>query len=155
MVELEVIGTLAIPEILLKDLATLICETEDPRSNYQICIKIVESEEMRQLNRVYRGVDKDTDVLSFITNAGTDPALEKSMDKSLPWKICDIIIDIKQLARQKVNKTLEEEFCIVLIHGLLHIVGYDHIRKLDACEMETKENYYQKTTQGERISGRR
>lgn len=155
MIELEVIGTLSIPENLLRDLATLICETEDPESNYQICIKIVESDEMRQLNRMYRGVDKDTDVLSFVTNAGINPALEESMDKPLPWKICDIIIDIKQLARQKVNKTLEEEFCIILIHGLLHIVGYDHMRKHDAYKMETKEIYYQRTTQGERISGRR
>ncbi|PKN72191.1 MAG: rRNA maturation RNase YbeY [Candidatus Cloacimonetes bacterium HGW-Cloacimonetes-3] len=155
MTELEVIGETTVPEHLIGEIAKLICDAEDPESDYHICIKIVESEEMKQLNRVYRGVDKATDVLSFVTNTGAMPLNNVHSHKSLPLKVCDIIIDIKQLALQKVNKTLEEEFCIVLIHGLLHIVGYDHIRKHDACEMETKENYYQRTTQGERISGRR
>ncbi len=64
-------------------------------------------------------------------------------------RICDIIIDIKQLFQQKGIRTLEEEYRAVLIHGLLHLVGYDHIRSADAEKMNKKEEYYLKQTQGE------
>jgi probable rRNA maturation factor len=146
MTELEIIGTACLPETEIIELAGFICKTEDPANDYQICIKLVDSEEMRQFNRVYRGVEKDTDILSFVSSelpfCNSNLANPAGQDKPQSLKMCDIIIDINQLARQKGNKTLEEEFRIVLIHGLLHLVGYDHVRKQDACEMETKENYY-------------
>jgi len=64
-------------------------------------------------------------------------------------RICDIIIDIKRLFQQKGIRTLEDEYRAVLIHGLLHLVGYDHIRSEDAEKMNKKEEYYLKQTQGE------
>lgn len=61
-------------------------------------------------------------------------------------RICDIIIDIKRLFQQKGIRTLEDEYRAVLIHGLLHLVGYDHIRSEDAEKLKKKEESFKTDT---------
>lgn len=157
MTELDIIGNSPLKESVVSDIASLICEREDPSNDYFICIKFVESKEMQHYNRVYRGVNQTTDILSF-ENADiplelTNECLAAGSEKKRNFRLCDILIDINQLIEQKGEKTLEEEFRIVLIHGLLHLVGYDHIRNQDAFEMKTKENLYLNEIQGDKISG--
>jgi len=139
MIELEILGEPPVSNNRLLGLANLIFQSEDPANCYCVCIKLADSEEMRQINRQYRGCDKSTDILSFVT-------CEMPLGKDSQYRIlkqCDIVIDTNQLALQKGNRSLSEEFLIVLIHGLLHLVGYDHMRKQDANIMENKEIYYQ------------
>ena len=139
MVSLEVLGTPPVEISRLQLLADSICHNEDPCNRYSICIKLVVSDEMQEYNRQYRGCNKATDILSFITcemPLGRDSHYQHE-------RFCDIIIDTNQLALQKGNRIYSEEFLIVLTHGLLHLVGYDHIRRNEANKMETKENYYQ------------
>ncbi|GAB1468747.1 rRNA maturation RNase YbeY [Candidatus Cloacimonadota bacterium] len=157
MTELDIIGNSPLKESVISDIASLICEREDPVNDYLICIKFLESKEMQHYNRVYRGVNQTTDILSF-ENADiplelTNECLAAGSEKKRNFRLCDILIDINQLIEQKGEKTLEEEFRIVLIHGLLHLVGYDHIRNQDAFEMKTKENLYLNEIQGDKISG--
>ncbi|MDY0152486.1 MAG: rRNA maturation RNase YbeY [Candidatus Cloacimonas sp.] len=177
MFDLELIGEIGIPESELQQIARLICEQEDPLHDYRISLKIVDSEEMQKLNRVYRGKDETTDVLSFVSEdiemgwipssagmtIGVDSITKESNSTSqieneglnLPIRLCDIIVDTKQLVKQKGNRTFNDEFRFVFIHGLLHLVGYDHVRSRDSEEMRNKENIYLKQLQGEKISGRR
>jgi probable rRNA maturation factor len=159
MFDLEIIGEASIAEEEIHKISKLICEAEDPLHDYQICLKIVDSEEMQNYNRSYRGKDGTTDILSFISDeiilTDVSQDLEDGLDVNLPLRLCDIIVDTNQLIRQKGNRTLDDEFRIVLVHGLLHLVGYDHIRTRDAEEMRIKEEYYIKQLQGEKISGRR
>jgi len=146
MTELDVIGNSPLDESVISDLATLICDNEDPINDYVICLKIVESKEMQRYNRIYRGVNQTTDILSFenrdVPIEDIIEGIEGYTKKRRNLRQCDIIIDINQLSRQKGEKTLEKEFRVVLIHGLLHLVGYDHIRNQDASEMKTKEDQY-------------
>lgn len=163
MTEIEIIGDTAIPETEIRFLAKCICENEDPTHEYRISLKMLDSNEMQHYNKVYRGKDETTDILSFVSDDIELPTPQiglRNKDKQTPLprplRLCDILIDTKRLVEQMGNKTLEEEFRIVFIHGLLHLVGYDHVRTLDTKEMNQKEEIYQNMiNQGEEISGRR
>jgi probable rRNA maturation factor len=76
------------------------------------------------LNRQYRGIDRTTDVLSF-------PQMKKSQISNLKSQICllgDIVINLHKAERQaaEYGLTLNEELKRLLMHGLLHLTGYDH-----------------------------
>jgi len=153
MNSLELIGETIIPESEQEKIAALICSCEDPEHTYQICVKTVDSETMKHYNKRYRGLNETTDILSFIT--ADLPACEIEITDSedefstKPIRICDIIIDINQLFYQRDSNIIEDNYRTVLIHGLLHLIGYDHIRSADAEKMRAKEEYYFKLTQGE------
>jgi probable rRNA maturation factor len=88
-------------------------------------IAFVSDKRIRELNRQFRGIDKATDVLSF-------PAYEES-------NLGDIAVSVEMAARQaKENKlSLEEEISQLILHGLLHLCGYDH--ETDNGEMNRLE----------------
>ena len=88
-------------------------------------IAFVSDKRIRELNRQFRGIDKATDVLSF-------PAYEES-------NLGDIAVSVEMAAMQaKENKlSLEEEISQLILHGLLHLCGYDH--ETDNGEMNRLE----------------
>ena len=88
---------------------------------------------IRELNREYRGKDKATDVLSFAMNEG----------ESLPgdsYLLGDIVISVETALRQgkDLDHTPLEEVTSLAAHGLLHLLGYDHIKKNDERIMQSK-----------------
>lgn len=85
---------------------------------------------MRTLNYRYRGKDKTTDVLSFRLSEGE--AASSSHEE-----LGDIFISIPQIKRQakSLGLSVKEEFVRMLVHGILHILGYDHQKKNDAEHM--------------------
>ena len=101
---------------------------------------------MRKINRQYRGADETTDILSFVSDE-----LDLNGRKS---HICDIIVDINSLEIQKGINSLIEEFWQVLIHGLLHLAGYDHITLADRKKMEDAEEKYNSQLLGVLNGGR-
>lgn len=92
----------------------------------EICISFVDDKTMRGLNKQYRNIDKATDVLSF------------TQDGDL---LGDIIISLETAKRHAViyNTTAENEIKRLLIHGVLHLLGYDHKRKKERETMRGKE----------------
>jgi probable rRNA maturation factor len=100
-------------------------------------VMLVGDREMRNLNRVYRGRDSTTDVLSF-------SQLEGAPSPAYTPELGDIVISPAQASSQAVERgnTLEQEIDLLLIHGLLHLVGYDHEKnryqekKMKAMEKE-------------------
>ncbi len=149
MSEIEVIGHCPLSQQELDRIMLGVFEGENPGKDYLISLLMVEDEEMKHYNKTYRGLGEATDILSFVT--ATVPVNEAETEKQKPREqlICDIIIDINQLIRQKGNETIEKEFRNVLIHGLLHLLGYDHTRLTDKEIMSNKEEYYQRILQGE------
>ena len=95
---------------------------------------------IRQLNRDYRGLDKATDVLSFALNEGEEPDV---YDGPAHHLLGDIIISLDTAARQAEDygHTLERELAYLAIHGMLHLLGYDHMDEADQQEMRTEEEY--------------
>jgi len=97
-----------------------------------VVIRLVDSAEGRQLNRDYRGVDKPTNVLYFPYEAPAEIADEFLGDMI----ICAPVVE--QEARQQ-NKPLKAHWAHMVVHGMLHLQGYDHQGDEQAEEMERLE----------------
>lgn len=80
---------------------------------------------MRLLNRHYRGVDRTTDVLSF---PQIDVSTQLSALSSQLFLLGDLVINLHKAKRQALENrlTVDEELKRLLIHGILHLLGYDH-----------------------------
>ena len=86
--------------------------------------------QMRELNRTYRGIDRTTDVLSFPQSEGPDFSI-----------LGDIIISVDTARRNAKTHgiTLKMELKKLIIHGILHLLGYDHKKKKETQIMREKE----------------
>ena len=98
----------------------------------ELSIAVTDDETVRELNRRYRGVDAPTDVLSFSLQDDSDG------DESL---LGELVIALPTAQRQAVEQghSLEEELAHLLVHGLLHLLGYDHERPAEARRMRARE----------------
>jgi probable rRNA maturation factor len=101
------------------DLALRKCQPKEAAGG----ILITGDAEMHTLNREYRGIDQTTDVLSFNENY-IDP------ESGLEY-LGDIIISVPRAKKQALEggHTIEQEFQVLVIHGILHLSGYDHDTK--------------------------
>lgn len=104
--------------------------------NPEITIRVVSCEESRQLNSEYRGKDKSTNVLSFPFEAPEMIPLDELDEFLGDLVICE---DILQKEAQEQKKSLQSHWAHLIIHGLLHLVGFDHIEDHQAEEMEALE----------------
>lgn len=106
----------------------------------EISVKLTDDKEIKVLNRDYRGKDKPTNVLSFATldeneNAPSSPVC------ALPYAIGDIVIAYETVKREAdaMDIPFRDHYTHLLIHGTLHLLGYDHEQEKDAKRMETLE----------------
>lgn len=90
----------------------------------KVDVSFISDTEIRRLNRMYRGKDKVTDVLSF-----TAP------DRNISGQLGDVLISYEQAVRQAEDGDIELELADLLVHGILHLMGYDHERPEDADRM--------------------
>lgn len=103
-------------------------------NNVELSLFIIGNRLMRRLNRTYRGIDRTTDVLSF-------PQFDGKPGKSIHGvsALGDIVINLDKvkLQAQKNNVSFLKETRFILIHGLLHLLGYDHERgRVERLKME-------------------
>jgi probable rRNA maturation factor len=87
---------------------------------------------MAELNQAYRGVDGPTDVLAFRMTEGRFARLG-------PGLLGDVVISAETAARQAAPGALQAELALLLVHGILHLAGYDHGRARDRQRMWTKQ----------------
>ena len=99
---------------------------------YELTVRIVDKEEIQTLNKTYRHKDKPTNVLSF--------PFESPPEVELPL-LGDLVIchDVVLEEAQQQNKTVKEHWAHMIIHGVLHLKGYDHIDDSEAETMEALE----------------
>lgn len=100
--------------------------------NYEIDVSLVDEETIHQVNRDYRGVDRVTDVISFAFNDDKDPH-NQILSPETPRMLGEILICLEQAKRQAkdIGNTIERELSFLYVHGLLHLLGYDHMKKED------------------------
>lgn len=102
-----------------------------------LSLRIVDPEESQALNLAYRGKANPTNVLSFSYQSVEDFALPVEMTESLgDLVLCHAVIAQEAQAQQK---TLNNHYTHLIIHGLLHLLGYDHETDKEAQEMEALE----------------
>jgi probable rRNA maturation factor len=94
----------------------------------QVTLRIVDGNEGRALNRRYRGRDRATNVLTFVYDGGA----------SLAGDIVLCAPVVRKEARAQ-GKPLAAHYAHLVIHGMLHLQGYDHARGADAARMEARE----------------
>ncbi len=108
----------------------------------QVSLVIAGDETVRELNRQHRGVDATTDVLAF---AFSDPAGASDEQFILPpdsvRDLGEVIISLPQAERQagEQEHTLEREMALLVCHGVLHLLGFDHEKPEDKRKMRALE----------------
>lgn len=97
---------------------------KDPRLNQSFSLIFIDDTEMHEMNLMYRHIDRPTDVLTFI-------------DEDEPDYLGDIFVNVDALERQAIeyNHSKKREYCFLITHGLLHLLGYDHQTKEQEQEM--------------------
>jgi probable rRNA maturation factor len=105
-------------------------------SGVELSLSLIGDREMRELNRSWRGKHTPTDVLSF--PADTPSYLESATRRVLG----DVVISLEtaRRARRLHETTLRNELALYLAHGLLHLLGHDHLRRAEARRMAREED---------------
>ncbi len=108
----------------LRTLVSLACRRAGARGKLAIAVRVTDDAAIRRLNRVHRGKDKVTDVLSFSYDAGMPAAVRRPGERDLG----DIIISLPQVRRQAkaIGRSVKAEFGLMVVHGVLHLLGFDH-----------------------------
>lgn len=102
------------------------------RDETELTVRLVDETESRELNRDYRGKDKSTNVLSFPFEA--PPGIDLPLLGDLV--ICRQVVEREA---QQQHKPLEAHWAHMVVHGCLHLLGFDHIKDDEADIMEAKE----------------
>jgi len=107
-----------------------------PATKSAICIRIVGNAESRKLNRQWRSKDKPTNVLSFSYSSPSAYSLAPSS-----YFLGDLALCAPVIAREarEQGKTLSAHWAHMVVHGVLHLHGYDHVSTRDAKQMEACE----------------
>jgi probable rRNA maturation factor len=105
---------------------------QDESQNSEIVIRIVDEQEMIQYNEQYRRKIGSTNILSF----PFDPPKGVDSDLLGDLLICAPVIEAES---QQQNKELEHHWAHMIVHGVLHLIGYNHLDELEAEEMEAIE----------------
>jgi probable rRNA maturation factor len=127
------------PEPLALDafeaLAVFVLRMEEAPDAVELSVALVDDDEIARLNSVYRGIEGPTDVLSF----GCDEPEPVESDE--PIAIGDVVIAPEVARRQaaELDTTVESELDLLLVHGVLHLLGYDHELDEDAAAMQARE----------------
>lgn len=127
-------------QVVEKVLAYEECEDE-----FEVSISFVNNEEMRSLNKEYRNIDKETDVLSFPLVEFIEEELNAE-DENAEYieeeiALGDIVISMEKALEQseEYGHSFNRELAFLLIHGMLHLLGYDHDEEASEGEMFDKQ----------------
>lgn len=104
----------------------------------EVSLSFCDDAHIHKMNLEFRGIDRPTDVLSFALSEGEEPEI---LDGPAEDLLGDIIISVDTLARQaeEYGHSLERELAYLTVHGLLHLLGYDHLTDSDKAEMRQEE----------------
>lgn len=123
----------AIARPWLRRVAVAAIKAEGVDHPVELGIVLAEDEEVQRLNREYRGQDRSTDVLSF----SLEEDVELPSQPGEPRMLGEVVISYPQAMRQSAEygHPLEREVAFLLVHGILHLLGYDHEKPQDEAAM--------------------
>ncbi len=102
-------------------------------ANCEIDVSLVGDDEIHEINREYRSVDRVTDVISFAFDDDKTETGKIINDLSIPHMLGEIFICVPQALRQaaEIGNSKERELSFLFVHGMLHLLGYDHMKEED------------------------
>ncbi len=106
----------------------------------EVSITLTDDAYIHKVNKKYRNVDRPTDVLSFAFNEGEEPEIEGGPGVNI---MGDILISVERAAAQaeEYGHSMRREIAFLTTHGMLHLMGYDHIEEEDRQEMRAEEEF--------------
>ena len=122
----------------LRQIVTAVLAAEEVQPGAKLSLVVTDDETVKDLNYKYRGKDKTTDVLAF-------PLIEEGADFVSPpgavVHLGEVVISCPQASRQaeEAGHTMEKELALLIIHGVLHVLGYDHLRSAQRQRMRARE----------------
>ncbi len=125
-----------VPDAWLKRLTTLTVKKVKGavfESKAELSIVLTGDAEVKKLNRIYRDKNKTTDVLSFPLLEGTT----FPMGQRTKIVLGDVVVSVPQTKRQalEAGKPFKTELALLIVHGVLHLLGYDHVRLAEGKKM--------------------
>ncbi|MBM7618099.1 putative rRNA maturation factor [Weissella uvarum] len=125
---------------LVHDVLNYAGKALDLPDNTEMSVTFVNNDEIQRYNREYRGLDKPTDVISFAIEDDDDDLplmLDEEMQAEIPKNIGDLIVSVDKIGEQAeyLEHSWERELGFLVVHGFLHLNGYDHMRS-EADEKE-------------------
>lgn len=130
-------SAVADPETLCRRaVAATLAAVGPPGSPGEVSVLLADDSAVRELNRDFRGKDAPTDVLSF--PAGPRPP---GVPESYPWPLGDLVLALETSVQDAgaAGKPLADHLVHLVVHGTLHLLGYDHERPAEAEAMEALE----------------
>ena len=111
------------------------CQTGNQQGPFEVAINLSDDAQVKQLNNQFRGKDKPTNVLSF-PYEDDFPQLQQG-----PAPLGDLILAFETVSTEasELGKPLDHHIAHLVVHGILHLFGYDHIEDNEAEEMEQLE----------------
>ena len=125
-------------DVIKKVLAECFREEKLEDKNLYVNVVLTNSKNIKTINKEHRGIDKETDVLSF-------PMFEKNELENLQLEnedvLGDMVISIEKVEEQakEYGHSFERELAYMVVHSFYHLIGYDHIEYADKQEMRKKE----------------
>ncbi|HHW56217.1 MAG TPA: rRNA maturation RNase YbeY [Clostridia bacterium] len=131
-------------EELVEKVIKTVLEVEEVIDNVEVSVSFVDNEEIRKLNKYYRGIDKETDVLSFPLaefEETYEDVEEIDEDSEGIQPIGDIVISLEKALEQSIEyrHSFEREVAYLTAHSMLHLLGYDHVTEEERKIMRQKE----------------
>jgi probable rRNA maturation factor len=139
----DALGSVVVSEPLLDSgyfdevLQNIRAVVDDPRLTREVCVRVCDKVESQHLNLSFRGKDKPTNVLSFPADLEVDPGL--CPDDELPLGDLVICWPLVEEEAKDQGKAMAAHFTHLFVHGVLHLLGFDHEMATAAQQMETLE----------------
>ncbi len=128
----------------VRKLAQEVLKAEGIAPPYEMSLFFTDSETVRRLNRDYRGIDEPTDVLAFhmLLQKGADSSFVLPPDGIA--RLGEVIISYPQAVEQarEQGHPVDEELALLIIHGILHLLGYDHEKPEEESRMRERERVF-------------
>ncbi|MCM3761501.1 rRNA maturation RNase YbeY [Alkalihalobacillus oceani] len=125
---------------LVKELLAKTAELEKVEGETEVSVTFVSLDRIQEINRDYRGKDQPTDVISFALNEQDEEELDV-VAEGLPNVLGDIIISVSHIRSQaeEYGHSFERELGFLTVHGMLHLLGYDHLNEDEEKEMFSRQ----------------
>ena len=134
-------------EDIIRQMVVAALDYENCPYEAEVSVTVVDDKEIQEINKTYRNIDKATDVLSFPMYPYEKAADFDNLDDSAfnpesgELLLGDIVISAEKVTAQakEYGHSKEREFAFLLVHSMLHLLGYDHIEEEERLVMESKQ----------------
>lgn len=126
---------------LIIDILNFTAQKEGVNAGSEVSITLTDNERIQEINRDYRHKDQPTDVISFALEEMGEEEVTITGADDLPRVLGDLIVSIPRAKEQakEYGHSFERELGFLVVHGLLHLLGYDHMTEEEEKVMFTKQ----------------